>query len=138
MLRLRDLRRPHQPDTSEAGAQNSAVRAVRGRRQLQQAEMGENVMDISMKCELVQAKDLDPGEPFKKRTGSYVHIKLSESSVKWMGLDPNFIWGVTHNGNVSKLKPNKLVAPSSLIAMIKNTMDTVRWNLTFSGKHWLV
>jgi len=76
---------------------------------------------------LIPAKDLKRGDLFKKRTGSYTYLRISPSAVKFLGRDPEEIWGVSFNGNVAQLKPDTLVRPVSMRDMHQNLVDLDEW-----------
>lgn len=80
----------------------------------------------------VPAKNIGQGEFFRKRTGEYVHLKLSDSSTKFLGLDTNYVYGVTHNGNMSKLNPETQVVKTDLWQFLRNIETEREWNNQFA------
>ena len=77
------------------------------------------------KPHLVPARDIaDWGGCFRKRTGSYPHMRISEGAVSFLKLDPNFVYGVCPNGNVSKIDPGTLVAPLPLLALLRHEIES--------------
>ncbi len=78
-----------------------------------------------MTTKLVPASAIsDWGGCFRKKTGSYVYMRLSESSVKFLKLDPDFVYGVCFNGNVAKVKKDTLVVPMQKVNIVVNDMET--------------
>lgn len=74
---------------------------------------------------LVPAKDVR--QAFRKRTGEYVYLRLSESSVKFLKLDETKIYGVCFNGNVAVVDPDKLVVEMPLSAILDNHEKEEFW-----------
>jgi hypothetical protein len=68
---------------------------------------------------------------FVKRTGTYVYLRLSKSSVKHFGLSPDKVYGVCFNGNTTTLDPNTLVRPTDVNALVKNMDEEAEWNRMF-------
>lgn len=58
---------------------------------------------------LVPAKDVQDGHFFRKRTGTTPYVRLTESSVRFLKLNPDKVYGVTSYGNVTVMEPDKLV-----------------------------
>lgn len=48
---------------------------------------------------------------FRKKTGAFVYKVISESSAEYLKLSSKYVYGVTHNGNVSSVKKGTLVVP---------------------------
>lgn len=69
----------------------------------------------------------DHGGYFRKVGGEYVHLRISASSVKFLGLDPSKVYGVTFNGNVSVMEPTKLVVPMFPEDMLANVNQERSW-----------
>ena len=76
---------------------------------------------------LIEAHELSNGDCFRKRNGTYVYIKLSDSSVKYSGLDSNLVWGVCFNGNVTTVKPTTKVHRVALRDVYQNLVDLEEW-----------
>jgi hypothetical protein len=78
--------------------------------QLSVAEL-EAILKHKQKSEtsLVPAKDVQDGHFFRKRTGTVVYVKLTSSSVRFLKLDPEKVYGVCDYGNVTVLDPDKNV-----------------------------
>lgn len=70
---------------------------------------------------------------FRKPTGSYVYLRLSESSVDYLKLDPNWVYGVCYNGNVAKMKPDAKVVEMPLIAVLGNEQSEAEWDAKFAS-----
>lgn len=65
------------------------------------------------KKELVEAGSVPDGCRFRKERGETIYLKVSNSAVKWLGLDHGYIYGVCTNGNICKIEFGKLVVPIS-------------------------
>ena len=76
----------------------------------------------------------DWGGCFRKRTGEFVYMRLSESSVKFLKLDPDYVYGVCYNGNVAKVKKDTLVVPMTKFDLIRNDLDTRAWERSIGVK----
>lgn len=46
---------------------------------------------------------------FRKTPTAQVYLRISESSLRFHGLDIDFVYGVAHNGNITKVGKSKLV-----------------------------
>ena len=66
------------------------------------------------KSECVPAKDIPEGGFFKKRGGSFIYLRLSDASVKFLKLDTTKVYGAHDNGNVTVVDADLLVAPMTL------------------------
>ncbi len=58
---------------------------------------------------LVPAREVQDGHFFRKRTGTVCYVKLTESSVRFLKLDPEKVYGVCDYGNVTVMDPDKNV-----------------------------
>ena len=76
----------------------------------------------------VRARDIRQGGYFKKMKGSYTYLRISESSVKFLKLDPTLIYGVCFNGNVTAVKPDTLVERCTLGDFVKNIDNDREWH----------
>jgi len=81
---------------------------------------------------LVAASKVERGQCFRKRTGTYVYLRISESAVRFAGMDEGFVWGVAYNGNLCKVKPETMVYRSLLEEMASNQESEDTWNETFA------
>jgi len=60
---------------------------------------------------------------FRKKTGHHVYLKISTSAVKFYGLtaeDPDAVFGVGFNGNMTAVEPNTMVCEETIDGMVKN------------------
>jgi hypothetical protein len=64
--------------------------------------------------EALPAGQIADGGLFKKLTGSCVYRRLSESSAKFLGLDPKSVYGMRDNGNIM------VVGASTLVHAVSN------------------
>lgn len=85
---------------------------------------------------LVRADSIEEGHCFRKRTGAYAYLRLSEGSVRFLKLDTNFVYGICYNGNVVKLPKDKMVAPVPVTRMDENRDFELAWNRTFAKEGW--
>jgi hypothetical protein len=46
---------------------------------------------------------------FRKVKGTYVYKRISRTSVRLLGMDQDYVWGVCHNGNTTYVKPSDIV-----------------------------
>jgi hypothetical protein len=74
---------------------------------------------------LIPAKDVQCC--FRKRTGSFVYLKFSESSVRWLKLKEDLVYGVCYNGNVCWVKPETLVVEMPFSAIAGNAAGEMEW-----------
>jgi hypothetical protein len=79
------------------------------------------------KSECVSVQDIGDGCFFKKQKGGFVFIRMSESSVRFLKLDPSKVYGVCFNGNVSVLEPETLVVPQTLEDWNNNFASERNW-----------
>ena len=76
----------------------------------------------------VKAKDVsDYGGCFRKKSGSYWYLRVSESAVKFLKLDATKVYGVSHNGNITVVEADKVVIEGSLRDMQANADETTAW-----------
>ena len=80
----------------------------------------------------VQVKYLGAGDCFVKKQGEYVYIKMSESSVKHLNLDPMKCYGMCFNGNTTTMEPDTLVSPSTIDGLVLNASTEDQWEKTFT------
>lgn len=69
----------------------------------------ENVKNIDVAC---QAKDIEEGECFRKESGEYEYLRISESSLKffgYLGCDRNIVGVCVRNGNLTAVSKDKIV-----------------------------
>ena len=80
-----------------------------------------------MRDSQVEARAITPGKCFLKRKGEYVYVRISESAVKFLGLDGSKVYGVCYNGNVTVIKPDALVTPLEIKDMLANVNAEKKW-----------
>lgn len=61
----------------------------------------------------VLASEIKAGEWFRKRTGTMVYLRMSDSAVKWHGLRDDHIYGTAYNGNMTAILKMRRVIRSS-------------------------
>ncbi len=81
----------------------------------------------------MKAIDIAQGSYFRKMTGTYVYLRISDASVKYLGLDTDWIYGVCFNGNITRLQPNKPVIAESVNSFLKNTEEDKTWHESIIG-----
>lgn len=58
---------------------------------------------------MIKAKYIKDGECFRKKNGTFGYIKISEAAAKFHELSTDRIYGVTSNGNITDVDPEKVV-----------------------------
>lgn len=76
----------------------------------------------------------DIGSFFRKKSGDFAYLRISESSIKFLGLDPGYVYGVCHNGNVTKVTPDCQVVPESVETFNKNIQADILWHRGIGAK----
>ena len=71
---------------------------------------------------------------FRKRTGSFVYLRLSEDAVRILELDPTLVYGVAYNGNIARVKPDTMVEEMSIQDMLANQRSEDEWNANMGVK----
>lgn len=75
--------------------------------------------------DIMRAGDIEPGQCFRKISGRFAYLRVSDASAAFYGLDgarsdstlSRFIYGVCYNGNMTQMPVDKevvLVAPTEL------------------------
>ena len=77
---------------------------------------------------LVKAKEVEWGQCFRKKTGSYVYLRISEPSAKFHKLDPEKVYGVCFNGNITDIDPETLVVTMKPSDMDDNRKEHQDWH----------
>lgn len=77
--------------------------------------------------DLKPASEIKNGKCFRKKNGEYVYLRISESAVRFLGLDETKVYGVCFNGNVTCLDQDKLVEPMAPSGMATNRRSQARW-----------
>lgn len=77
---------------------------------------------------LVRAQDIESGECFRKKQGTFVYLRISDSSVLFLGLSPGAVYGVGYNGNVAVLDPETKVHPAKLEDFLTLRGQEEDWN----------
>lgn len=77
---------------------------------------------------MMPAGHIKDGEFFRKKQGTYVYLKISESSVKYMKLDATKIHGVCYNGNMASVERTTLVERCTLGDFVKNIDNEREWH----------
>lgn len=85
-----------------------------------------------MMADFVHAKTIEQGQCFRKRNGTYAYLRISESAVKFHGLDQDAVYGVSYNGNMARVEADTLVEPVSVAVMAANQGEEDDWNRTFA------
>jgi hypothetical protein len=83
--------------------------------------------------EKVPASEIKAGECFRKKTGEFVYLRISESSTK-THLKSEGIYGVCFNGNTTKVKPETIVVRCSMEDMQRNQEDQDQWEMAMGCK----
>ena len=80
-----------------------------------------------------RAKDVPQGKCFRKKTGTVVYLRISESSQKFAKMDENFVWGVAHNGNLAHVKPDAQVFQVPLSSLMDVQCAEDDWHEVVCG-----
>lgn len=77
---------------------------------------------------IINASQLQDGELFCRERGTYVYLKISDSAVRFLGLNVERVYGITFNGNVAITEKQDKVRRASLYEFEDNAMgNTYRW-----------
>lgn len=74
-------------------------------------------------AETVPAGSIRDSDCFRKRQGTYVYLRISESSARFAKLDDRYVWGVCFNGNLVHVTPDTRVVPMDLADLQANAAD---------------
>lgn len=88
--------------------------------------VGSFAEEEEMSPDLVRAEDIEPGEWFVKSKGTFAYLRLSESAVNFLGLDPQYVYGIAFTGNVSKVRAGTPVRPATIRDHLRNVVDRHR------------
>lgn len=77
---------------------------------------------------MVKASEIQQGQFFRKRRGTYVYLRVSESSVRFLKLPEDKIYGVCFNGNVAVVDPDTFVERCVVGDFVKNIEDQDAWH----------
>lgn len=69
---------------------------------------------------MIPVEQIEEGGFFKKKSGMYVYLRMSDSSAKFLGLDPDCIYGTCFNGNVAKVHRGVLVTSATAMDFQNN------------------
>ncbi len=81
----------------------------------------------AVSVELVPASEIIGGQCFRKRTGTYVYLRISESSVRFAKMDEGVVWGVSYNGNLARVERDTKVVRMPSTTMLLNIDDHIKW-----------
>lgn len=84
----------------------------------------------------IPVEQIEQGQFFRKRTGTYVFLRMSPSSVKHLGLEGDnqfHVYGVCFNGNVTKVKIGTEVVSATVQEFLGNIKEQEDWNRKFSS-----
>ena len=76
---------------------------------------------------LVRADEIEQGGWFVKKNGHFAYLKLSESSVRFLGLDEDHVHGVCFNGNMTMVRLGALVRQATFGDYLRNIADQDDW-----------
>lgn len=83
----------------------------------------------------IPAKDVPTyGGFFRKPGGEYVHMRISEASVRFLKLDESKVYGVTFTGNVSVLDPDKPVVLCTVDGLVANVAANQAFEALFGRR----
>ena len=77
----------------------------------------------------VPARTIEPGEFFRKRTGSYVYLRLSPDSLRYHRVrEPDLlVYGACFNGNITEVLPDTLVVRCTAADFLGNIKEELAW-----------
>ncbi len=84
---------------------------------------------------MIQVSDIPQGGFFRLKGGSYTYIRLSESAILYHEMNPNFIYGVLHNGNMKMLDPGTMVHVMCPGDFMSNIEDSTEWEKAVGSKN---
>lgn len=78
---------------------------------------------------MVLAREIEPGEFFRKRTGKFVYLRLSPDSLRYHKVEgpERWIYGACFNGNVTSVSPDTLVVRCTAADFLGNVADEHAW-----------
>lgn len=83
---------------------------------------------------LIEASNIRDGEYFRKKQGTYVYLRISNSSVGYINLDRTKVHGICFNGNITIVEPNTLVHRCTFEDFAKNVQDNRDWHEKVIGR----
>lgn len=84
----------------------------------------------------VPASQIEEGEFFRKRTGKFVYMRLSPSSLRYhLKQDTDLVYGACFNGNVTAVSPETRVIRCTVKGLVKNIKDNRAWERLVGVKH---
>jgi hypothetical protein len=78
---------------------------------------------------LIEASNINHGEYFRKKNGTYVYLRISESSLRFINIDPAEIYGVCFNGNIACVNRSTLVERCRFDDFKKNVEANREWHM---------
>lgn len=77
----------------------------------------------------VAASSIQQGEFFRKRTGSYVYLRLAVDSLRYHRVEGHarYVYGACYNGNVTAVDPTTLVVRCAVQDFLKNIAEEQAW-----------
>jgi hypothetical protein len=83
---------------------------------------------------LRKASEIPRGGFFRKKTGTYVYMRISAAAVRFHKLDENTVYGVCFNGNVADVPADKEVAVCTLAEFQENIDDDEAWHRAIGAR----
>lgn len=92
------------------------------------------------KLTTVKAIDIEQGEHFRKKTGTMVYLRISLAALNFYGITDavvvagvSKVYGVCHNGNMTRVDGDTEVVPMPASAMEDNRLDGLSWDVEIRG-----
>lgn len=85
----------------------------------------------------VAARAIAPGQCFRKKTGEYVYLRISESAARFLGLDTSNVHGVCYNGNMCMVKSDVRVVRKEIKDMLGNVDKEKDWGNQIGVKNYI-
>lgn len=83
----------------------------------------------------VDARTIEPGQCWRKKTGEFVYLAISESAKNFHGLDADKLYGVCFNGNMAAVSYGVEVEPMPTSAMDDNRKALRTWEDLVGVRH---
>lgn len=77
---------------------------------------------------MILVEEIESGCFFRKQSGRYAYMRMSDSSAEFIGLDRSFIYGVSFNGSVTRVKRGTVVVSVAVDEFIANIKADAAWH----------
>ena len=81
---------------------------------------------------MIPVEDIEQGQCFRKRTGEFAYLRISDSAARHFGLKhQTHVYGVCYNGNMTEIERGTLVVPVEISVMNENREKEKNWDRIF-------